>query len=113
MQELTKEKRISQERERLMDIFSGIDENKLQVVTPLIARAAFITVSLEDLESDLNRDGWVEAYTNGANQGGIKKSAAADCHISLTKNLNAITKQLIDIVPPAQRRSKLEALRDE
>ena len=113
MPKLTKEKRIEREQKRLMQIFSGIDENKLQVVTPLIDRAAFITVSLEDLEEDLNRDGWVEPYQNGANQGGMKKSASADVHISLTKNLNAITKQLIDIVPASQKKSKLAAMMDE
>lgn len=37
---------------------------------------------------------------------------AADVHISLAKNLNAIVKQLLDLVPPAQRKSKLEELMD-
>ena len=43
-------------------------------------------------------------------QSGWKKSAAADVHISLTKNLNTIIKQLLELVPPAQKRSKLEEL---
>ena len=37
----------------------------------------------------------------------MKKAAAADVHISLTKNLNAIMKQLLELVPPAQKKSKL------
>ena len=40
----------------------------------------------------------------------MKKSAKADVHISLTKNLNALTKQLLDIVPAAQRNSKLQEM---
>ena len=73
-------------------------------------RAAFIRVSIEELEEQINRDGWTEEYQNGTAQRGVKRSAAADAHIALTKNLTAITKQLLDIVPPAARGSKLEEL---
>ena len=105
-----KEKRIRKETKRLKAIFDGLEPNKLKAVDALIARAAFITVSLEDLEVQLNATGWVEPYQNGENQSGLKKAAAADVHISLTKNLNTIIKQLLDLVPPAQKASRLEAL---
>ena len=105
--------RIKREKQRLLDIFAGLDENKLKTCRTLIDRAAFITISLEDLEAELNERGWTETYTNGKNQEGIKKSAAAEAHISLTKNLNAIIKQLLDIVPPAQKASRLDALMGE
>ena len=107
MAKASKETRIRREKKRLLKIFEDMDPNKMEVVASMIDRAAFITVNLEDLEEILNRDGWVENYENGANQKGLKKSAAADCHISLTKNLTALTKQLVDIVPPAQKKSKL------
>lgn len=104
--------RIEREKERLLTIFRDLDENKLKTCATLIDRAAFITVSLEDLEEQLNETGWVETYQNGENQSGLKKAAAADVHISLTKNLNAIVKQLLDLVPPAQKASRLEAMRN-
>lgn len=105
-----KETRIKNEKQRLLAIFEGLDENKLQIVYPLIDRAAFLAVNLEDLEKELNENGWTETYTNGRNQEGVKKSAAADAHISLTKNLNAIVKQLLDLAPPAQKKSRLEEM---
>ena len=104
------ETRIKRERERLAEIFKDMEENKLNTCQALIDRAAFITVSLQDLEEQLNRTGWVEEYQNGENQYGVKKAAAADVHISLTKNLNAIVKQLLDLVPPAQKASRLSAM---
>lgn len=104
--------RIEREKERLLTIFRDLDANKLKTCSTLIDRAAFITVSLEDLEAQLNETGWVETYQNGENQSGLKKAAAADVHISLTKNLNAIVKQLLDLVPPAQKASRLEAMRN-
>ena len=102
-----KEKRIAKETKRLKKIFENLDENKLKIVDPLISRAAFITVSLEELEATLQSTGWIEKYQNGEKQKGVKKSAAADVHISLTKNLSTIIKQLLEIVPPAERKSKL------
>jgi hypothetical protein len=102
--------RIKKEKERLEEIFRDLEPNKLNTCAALIDRAAFITVSLEDLEDQLNETGWVETYQNGENQSGMKKAAAADVHISLTKNLNAIVKQLLELVPPAQKKSRLEAM---
>ena len=111
MTNLDKEARIKKEVKRLKAVFKDLDSNKLKTVDALIKRAAFITINLEDLEDELNEFGWTESYTNGKNQEGVKKAAAAEAHISLTKNLTTIMKQLLDLVPPAQRKeSKLQEL---
>lgn len=109
----TKEDRIKKEKKRLNDLFKDLEPNKLKTCKALIERAAFITVSLEDVEMQLNETGFTEYYQNGDKQSGWKKSAAADVHISLTKNLNAIIKQLLDLVPAAKKKSKLEELMGE
>ena len=106
-----KEKKIRKETKRLKAIFQDLDANKLETVDALIVRAAYITITLQELEAELNVTGWVEEYQNGRNQSGLKKSATAEVHISLTKNLNAIMKQLLDLVPPAKKaESKLQAM---
>ena len=110
MTKAKKETRIRKEKDRLFEIFKDLEENKLKTCRALIDRAAFITISLEELEEQLNKTGWVETYQNGENQSGMKKAAAADVHISLTKNLNAIVKQLLELVPPAQKASRLEEM---
>lgn len=106
----TKEARVKKEKNRLKKLFKDLEPNKLKTCQALIDRAAFITVSLEDLEVQLNEVGFTEYYQNGDKQSGWKKSAAADVHISLTKNLNTIIKQLLELVPPAQKKSRLEEL---
>ena len=110
---MEKIERIQMEKTRLAEIFKDLEKNKLDTCAALIDRAAFITVSLEDLEEQLNLTGWVEPYQNGEKQSGMKKAAAADVHISLTKNLNTIMKQLLDLVPPAQKESRLAAMMGE
>lgn len=113
MAKAKKETRIKKEKQRLLEIFEGLDRNKLETCYALIDRAAFLTVSLEDLEVELNEKGWTETYTNGRNQEGIKKAAAAEAHISLTKNLNAIMKQLLDLVPATKGKSRLAEMMDD
>ena len=106
----TKEERVVKEKKRLNKLFKELEPNKLKTCQSLIDRAAFITVSLEELEQQLNEVGFTEYYQNGDKQSGWKKSAAADVHISLTKNLTTITKQLLELVPAAQKKSKLEEM---
>ena len=108
--EKTVEQRIKAETNRLLRIFAELDPNKLSIVKTLVCRVAFATVSLQDLEAQLASDGWTEEYQNGENQSGVKQSASAGVYLSLTENLNAMVKQLVDLAPPAQRKSKLEEL---
>lgn len=49
--EKTKEQRIKSEKTRLKGIFKDLDENKRKLVTPLIEKAAFMSVELDDLQA--------------------------------------------------------------
>ena len=109
-----KENRIKDEKKRLKEIFAELEENKRNLVTPLIEKAAFMSVELDDLQEIIEQDGWTSEYKNGENQYGTKKSPEADTYIALSKNYAAVIKQLTDLVPAAKRKkSRLEALRDE
>lgn len=112
--ELTKEQKIKKEIARLKRVFKDLDKNKLQTVESLIKNAAFMAVSLEELQEIINAEGYVVEYQNGENQKGTKQSDAVKAHIAMTKNHVAIIKQLTDLVPPEKKKeSKLQALRDE
>jgi len=109
-----KENRIKDEKKRLKEIFAELEENKRNLVTPLIEKAAFMSVELDDLQEIIEQDGWTSEYKNGENQYGTKKSPEADTYIALSKNYAAVIKQLTDLVPAAKRKkSRLEALREE
>jgi len=112
--ELTKEQKIRKEIARLHRVFKDLDGNKLQTVESLIRNAAFMAVSLEELQEIINEEGYIVEYQNGENQYGTKQSDAVKTHIAMTKNHAAIIKQLSDLVPPEKKKdSKLQALRDE
>ena len=94
--------------------FQRLDKNKLQTVESLIKNAAFMAVSLEELQEIINEEGYTVEYQNGANQSGTKQSDAVKTHIAMTKNHAAIIKQLCELVPPEKKKeSRLQALRDE
>ena len=105
---------IRKEELRLKRAFKDLDKNKMSTVKQLISTAAFLSVTLRDLEEEINRNGVTEEYQNGANQYGVKQSAAAVTHIAMTKNLTSIMKQLADLVPAEKKKkSRLQMLRDE
>ena len=112
--ELSKDDKIKKEYNRLKRIFRDLDKNKLQTVESLIKNAAFMAVSLEELQEIINIEGYTVEYQNGANQSGTKQSDAVKTHIAMTKNHAAIIKQLCDMVPQERKKeSRLMALRNE
>lgn len=112
--EITKEEKISKEQRRLKRIFADLEEGKKKLVIPLIEKAAFMSIELDELQETIEKNGWISEYQNGANQHGTKRSPEADTYIALSKNYAAIIKQLVELVPAQKRKkSKLEALRDE
>jgi len=110
--DLTKDEKIFKEIRRLKSIFKQLDKNKLATVISLINNAAFMAVSLDELQEIINRDGYTEEYQNGEFQSGSKQSEAVKTHIAMTKNLTVIIKQLSELAPSAKQQiSRLSALR--
>ena len=76
--EYSKEERIEKEKKRLKRIFTDLESGKKNLVTPLIEKAAFMSVELDELEKKIEIDGWTSEYKNGENQYGTKKSPEAE-----------------------------------
>lgn len=98
-EELSKEKRIKKEISRISKIIEKADGNQRDVVVQLIQNAAFMAVTLEDLQKTINAEGATEEYQNGANQRGIKQSATLQSYNALIKNYTTVIKALSSILP--------------
>jgi hypothetical protein len=94
-----KEKRIKKEITRLTATFKKIDKESKNTVVSLIRNAAFMTITLEDLEEQMNINGVVSEYQNGENQFGTKKSPEVEIYNTMIKNQMNIIKQLTDLLP--------------
>lgn len=99
MNDKTKEKRIQDELTRIIDRFTDADANQKAVIMPMIQNAAFMKVTLEDLQEIINQEGVTDTYQNGANQHGVKQSATLQSYNSLIKNYTAVIRALSRIVP--------------
>lgn len=99
------ESEILKERNRLRKIFKGMDENKFKTFEGMIDNAAFMRVTLRQLEQDIKESGYAEIYQNGREQSGVKTSAAAGLHLSMTKNYTAVIKLLAENVPAADKKT--------
>ena len=97
--QIEKEKRVLDETKRLTEVFKKIPLQSKKAVKSLISNAAFMTVTLEDLQDEINKVGTISRYQNGANQWGTKKSPEIEVYNSLIKNHSSIIKQLSDLLP--------------
>lgn len=112
MPKKTKETRIREETIRLNILFEGVDANQRSIVSPLIQNAAFMRIALEDLMETINAEGVTEIYQNGANQKGVKQSAALQAYNSTMKVYAPVIKTLAGLLPP-ERRAALTAAKPE
>lgn len=103
MPKITKEKRISQELARISVFFEEVDANQRAIVSPLLQNAAFMKVTLEDLQEIINTEGVTEVYQNGANQHGVKQSATLQSYNALVKNFAAVIRTLSQLLPPEKK----------
>ena len=101
---LSKEKRIKKELDRIKFYFELADGNQRAIVTPLLQNAAFMKVTLDDLQEIINKEGVTEIYQNGANQHGIKQSAAVQSYNAVIKNYASVIKTLAGLLPPEERK---------
>lgn len=102
-----KEERIKTELERISKHFENVNESQRAIVTPLLQNAAFMKVTLEDLQRIINEEGVTETYQNGANQRGIKQSATLQSYNSLIKNYASVIKTLSQLLPKESGTNRL------
>lgn len=112
MAKLTKTDRISAELNKLNELYRDLSKNKLKLLAPLIQNAAFMKVTLEELQETINAEGATDEYCNGANQFGRKQSANIQAYNSLIKNYNAVIDRLEKLLPAEVKKSRLSELND-
>ena len=97
---LSKDERIKKESKRLKDICENIDKNKMGIAESLISRAAFMRITLEDYEKDLDENGYVELFTQSEKTEPYERERpVARLYNSMNTNYQKIMKALVDLLP--------------
>lgn len=98
--ELSKDSRIKKEEKRLTEIFKDAGEDGKAINEGLIQRAAYMRITLEDWEDDINENGIVEMFTQSERTPPYEKErVVARLYNTMNKNYQSIIKQLSDLLP--------------
>lgn len=110
MAKASKPTRIKKVRKQLESLCEGLPEKKRAVALPLIEQAAFMQITLADLQKDILDEGCTEEYQNGRNQSGMKATASLQAYNAMVKNFAGICERLDRILPDGVGGSKLLSL---
>mgnify|MGYP000875223606 FL=1 len=98
--ELTKDERIMKEEKRLKRIYKNINKDKKAIIDGLIQRAAYMRITLEDYEKDINEKGYIEMFTQSEKTDPYERERpVARLYNTMNKNYQNIIKQLTDLLP--------------
>lgn len=95
---MTKEERVQKEKERLVNIYKDLPEKEYKTSLKLIDNVAFMTVTLEDLMTEINK-GDLIATTINASQTFIKEHPALSAYNKMYTNFQKGIQQLSSLLP--------------
>lgn len=99
-QEKTKQERIDAEIKRLNTIYRNVGKREKSIIEGLIRRAAYMRITLEDYEKDLDDGGYVELFSQSEKTEPYERERpVARLYNSMNKNYQSIIKQLAELVP--------------
>jgi hypothetical protein len=98
--DISKVRRLNKEEKRLKKSFEKIPDDKMNIADGLIRRAAFMKITLEDYEKDLDEGGYVELFSQSEKLEPYERERpVARLYNSMNKNYQCIIKQLSDLLP--------------
>lgn len=102
-EDLTKEERINAEEKRLRRIYKDLPKDTRAIIDGLIRRAAYMRITLEDYEKDIDENGYMEMFSQSDKTDPYERERpVARLYNSMTKNYQSAIKQLDDKLPKAE-----------
>ena len=99
----SKESRIKAEKKRLCSLYKTLPESRHKLATGLIDRAAFMRVELDELEADLQKNGWSEMFSQGKQEPYERARPSGQVFNTMSANYLKVIHQLDSMLPKAQQ----------
>lgn len=93
------EKKLKKEIAKLNRIFKNIGEDKKKLCENLIKNAAFMAITLEELQNDINENGPIGTYINGNGFKVSQETPAQKSYNAMINRYTAVIKTLVDLLP--------------
>ena len=101
--DMTIDQRIKKEKARLSKFYKDMAPEKKGIAVGLIERAAFMRVQCEDLEIDLNENGWTEMFQQSDKVDPYTRARPeGQTYNTLNANYQKIIKQLDGMLPKTE-----------
>lgn len=104
-----KDSRQKKEQNKIKKIYKNLPKDKFEIAKKLIERAAYMLVSLEDMEAKINEDGLVVKMPQG-NYEIERAHPLLQPYNAMVKNYNATIKQLNEMSPNTDAAAAGQAL---
>lgn len=102
-------KRLKKEQAKIKKLYKNLPKERAEIAQKLIERAAYMLVSLEDMEEKINTDGLVCEMPQGSYTI-TRAHPLLQPYNAMVKNYNATIKQLGDMLPPVEAEQAGQAL---
>lgn len=101
--------RQKKEQNRIKKIYKNLPKERLEIAKKLIERAAYMLVSLEEMEEKISEDGLVVTMSQGSYE--IERAhPLLQPYNAMVKNYNATIKQLNEMSPNSETEKAGQAL---
>lgn len=101
--------RIKAEKDKLNKIFADIPENKKKLCAKLIENAAFMAVTLEDLQEIVNEEGAIITAKNGNGFDITQEHPAQKSYVGMLAKYSSVINQLHNLLPDQKSESVAKA----
>jgi len=99
IEKILKQQEIKKEITKLNRLFKDMDIQIKKAAQSTIENAAFMAVTLRELQDYMNENGLTCVYQNGENQFGTKKSPEVEIYNTMIKNFVSTMKAITDLLP--------------
>lgn len=105
--ENSKDERIKKELKKLKSLYKELPKNKQKLSEKLIANAAFMAVTLEDLQAVINKKGAILKQKNGNGFTVTQEHPAQKSYNTMIGKYTAVIAKLDEMLPEEIGESKL------
>lgn len=99
MADKSKEARIKREKNKIKKILSDVPESKIKLNERLIENVAFMGVTLEDLQKQINEEGSVITAKNGNGFDVTQEHPAQKAYVAMMAKYSPAMSQLMSLLP--------------
>lgn len=110
---MDKEKKIKAELTKLEKLFEDLPDNQLKLAAGLLQNAAFMAVTLRDLQQEVIGKGAVIVCQSGNGFATIKDNPAQKAYTTMVARYTNIIAKLSAMLPPEEEEDPLDDFRDD